>query len=70
MALGFALVGLSAMTAQAAECVSSPVTDPISVVVPPDTEVTSWDFIELALSGTIADGHCGGDSFTIDLPPG
>ena len=67
--LSAGLVGVGAVAAQAAGCVSSPVTDPISVVVTPDTAVTSWDFVELAFSGSIADGHCGGDSFTIALPP-
>jgi hypothetical protein len=55
--------------AHAATCTPSAVTDPMDVVVTPKTDVQAWDRLRVEFSGAISDGHCAGDSFSVQIPP-
>ncbi|MBN9621011.1 MAG: hypothetical protein J0H43_14980, partial [Actinobacteria bacterium] len=44
-------------------------TDPISVVVTPNSGVTAWQVLKVQFSGSISNGHCAGDSFSFTVPP-
>lgn len=50
-------------------CTPSPVTDPMAITLSKSSGLIAWETVRASFTGSISNGHCAGDQFTITVPP-